>query len=128
MTVAPGSPPRMRAKASWFRWKRPQSLYPQFEALCAMWDELKPGVYVLARNAISEGQMTPYDAMHFRECFRRVANRYELYAGLQYNTYLYGYTLMLVKHDKAPGYPRLEVDSATRAYATTALEIGVKRA
>ena len=108
MTAVPGMTGTMRARASRFRWKRPTALYPQFEALCACWAHQYAGKeIVLARHSQSEGELSPWDAMHYRECFKRIANRYGLYAGLQYNTFREGREIVLVKLSAPPGYPAL---------------------
>lgn len=109
MQPAPGLCSRGRQLASYYRWRRPKCNFPQFEALCALWDQLPIGEWrTLVTHSKRDGNMSLADIDCYRSCFKRVANRYNLFAGAQYSTRATGRTIEILKLTAERGVPAID--------------------
>lgn len=109
--VLPNSSGAERALYSSYRFRLPQNIaYPQFRAMCSpqQWEKLPIGEWrVLAMNGRKNTGLSMEDINHYRNHFRRCANRVGLFAGLHYNTCVSGGCLYLVRLDAVRGYPTI---------------------
>ena len=111
MAALPNPGQKIHNLARRYRWRRPKMLYPQLEAVCALWDKMKDGeTIILAQNSQNEGNMSGADKTHYRDCFKRAANRYGLFAGEQYVTWNEGRFLYLEKLKDERGVPGMTQD------------------